>query len=33
MNNNYEMYLNSGISQKVLDYCKEIEEITFIVIS
>lgn len=26
MNNNYEMYLNSGISQKVLDYCKEIEE-------
>ena len=25
-NNNYEMYLKAGISQKVLDFCKEIEE-------
>ena len=24
-NNNYEMYLKAGISQKVLDFCKEIE--------
>ena len=25
-NNNYEMYIDAGISQKVLDYCKEIED-------